>query len=100
MHSPSLKLTQKSSFLVLGEDIICRPRCVGCKMSLKFICITCLIAANVACPDRFRVRRLFVPYWKLLETLVPRGSCAQVLHLSPEMARKTLVGPCLSWREQ
>lgn len=93
IHSPSLKLAQKSFFLVLREDIIFRPCCVGCKMSLEFICITCLIAVNVACPDRFRVRRLFVTYWKLLETSVPTGSCAQALHLSPEMAEKTLLDP-------
>lgn len=100
MHSPSLKLTQKKFFLGPWRGYYMQALMLGCKMSLEFICITCLIAVNVACPDRFRVRRLFVTYWKSLETSVPRGSCAQVLHLSPEMAEKTLVGPCLSWREQ
>lgn len=89
--SPSLKLARRKFFVGPWRGHYMQALLCGLQVSLEFICITCLIAVNVACPARFWVRRLFVTYWKSLEASVPRGSCSQVLHLSPEMAGKTLL---------
>lgn len=93
MHSPSLKLTQKKFFVgpwrgYYVQALLCGSQNVtGIYMHYSSNCSKC------STPDRVRLRRLLVTYWKSLETSVPRGSCAQVLTSPQRWLRRLSLDP-------